>query len=239
MIPFFLLSDETFELCRTVPCNSTNRFRCTNGRYIYRCDICDHTDNCDDGSDEDIYDVYTIKSTRIVCPRNTRYKYNKESFTCEDINEYENVTLNYCSQICVNKRGSFRCECATGFQRSAVNRSDCYAGDQTIDLMISEPDEIGRLCRNPIENASHYDVFVEDQHDTSFISIDINNRIFYWIGEAASKIYHAHLTPNTISTVHLQVLLNEDNNHLIIPSSITIDWISQNLYVSGLIHGCI
>jgi hypothetical protein len=64
----------------------------------------------------------------IVCSCNPGYKYNKESSKCEDIDECANLTLNYCSQICINTKGGFRCECAAGFEPSGVNRSDCHPG---------------------------------------------------------------------------------------------------------------
>ncbi|CAF4219247.1 unnamed protein product, partial [Rotaria sp. Silwood2] len=233
-------------------------FHCTHTNLCIRySDLCDEIDDCGDESDELSCNHNTTitcanqtnhcdqrchdlpNGQGIVCSCNTGYKFNKESFKCEDINECEKVTLNYCSQICVNTKGGFRCECAAGFQPSGVNRSDCHPTDPTIDLLISEPDEIRRLRRNPIENASHYGILIEDQHDASFISIDTNNRIFYWMDESTSEIYRGHLTPNSISTAYPQALLHEDTNHLIIPSSITIDWIGQNLYVTDLIHGCI
>ena len=69
----------------------------------------------------------------IVCSCDVGYKYNKESFKCEDIDECGNSTLNYCSQICVNTKGGFRCECASGFQPSEVNRSDCHPGGNVFD----------------------------------------------------------------------------------------------------------
>lgn len=106
-------------------------------------------------------------------------------------------------------------------------------------MLISEPDEIRRLRRNLVANASHYGVLVEDQHDVSFISIDTDNRIFYWIDEATSDLFRGHLTPSVISTTYPQSLLFEDSSHSVIPSSVSIDWIGQNLYVSDIIHGCI
>ncbi len=111
--------------------------------------------------------------------------------------------------------------------------------DQTIDILISEPEEIRRLRRNSLENASHYGVLVEDQHDIGFISIDTSNRIFYWIDESNYELYRAHLTPSSISTTYPQELLFDDIEHDIQPSSVSIDWIGQNLYVADTFHGCI
>lgn len=114
-----------------------------------------------------------------------------------------------------------------------------YFIDQTIDLLISEPDEIRRLRRNININASHYGVLVEDQRDVSFISVDTNTRIFYWIDESTSEIYRAHLTPSAISMTYPQALFYDDVNHVINPSSVAIDWIGQNLYVTDINHNCI
>lgn len=63
----------------------------------------------------------------IYCSCNPGYKFDKESSKCEDIDECENVTLNYCSQICINTKGSYQCGCAAGFVPSGTNRSDCHA----------------------------------------------------------------------------------------------------------------
>ena len=108
-----------------------------------------------------------------------------------------------------------------------------------MDILISELEEIRRLRRSPVDNASHYGVLVEDQQDISFISIDTNNRMFYWIDESSNQAYRAHLTPSAISATYPQELLAEDSEHEIHPTSVSIDWIGQNLYVSDATHGCI
>lgn len=99
--------------------------------------------------------------------------------------------------------------------------------------------EIRRLRWNPSTNASHYGVIVEDQHDISFMSVDSSRRTFYWIDDGTSQIYRAYFTPSTISLTSPQEILVENNEHDIVPSSISIDWIGQNLYVSDSVHGCI
>ena len=114
-----------------------------------------------------------------------------------------------------------------------------YLIDQTVDILISEPDEIRRLRRNPIENVAHYGVLIEDQHDIGFISIDTNNRMFYYIDEFNQEIYRAHLTSSSASTAIPQALLPEDITHEVHPTSVSIDWIGQNLYVTDATHGCI
>lgn len=111
--------------------------------------------------------------------------------------------------------------------------------DQAVEILISEPDEIRRLRRNVRENADHYNVLIEDQHDAGFISIDTTNRMFYWIDEADYQLYRGYLTPSIISTAHPQPLLFEDTDHPIQPNSVSIDWIGQNLYVTDAEHGCI
>jgi low density lipoprotein-related protein 2 len=118
-------------------------------------------------------------------------------------------------------------------------RHSFYRTDQTIDILISEPEEIRRLRRNSISNSSHYGILVEDQQDVTFMSIDTNNRMFYWTDESTYEIYRAHLVPSSVSTTYPQELLFEDITHEVQPSSISIDWIGQNLYVTDTIHGCI
>jgi DNA-binding beta-propeller fold protein YncE len=63
--------------------------------------------------------------------------------------------------------------------------------------------------------------------------------MFYWIDESNYELYRAHLTPSSISTTYPQELLFEDTDHEIQPSSVSIDWIGQNLYVTDTQHGCI
>ena len=76
-------------------------------------------------------------------------------------------------------------------------------------------------------------------HDVSVMSIDTNNRMLYWIDEYNFQLYRAHLTPSSLSLTTPQVLLSEDNEHEIQPSSVAIDWIGQNLYITDSTHGCI
>ena len=63
--------------------------------------------------------------------------------------------------------------------------------------------------------------------------------MFYWIDESNNGIYRAYLTPSVISTTHPQELLSDDPEHEIQPSSVSIDWIGQNLYITDTVHGCI
>lgn len=108
-----------------------------------------------------------------------------------------------------------------------------------MDILISELEEIRRLRRSPVGNASHYGVLVEDHHDASFMSIDSNNRLFYWIDESSNQVYRAHLTPSAISVTYPQKLIDEDKENQIVTTSVSIDWVGQNLYVSDATHGCI
>ena len=71
---------------------------------------------------------HDLPNTRgVICACYPGYRFNKQTSTCEDIDECQNSTLNYCSQVCINIKGSYQCECASGFEPSAVNRSDCHA----------------------------------------------------------------------------------------------------------------
>ncbi|CAF0957368.1 unnamed protein product [Adineta ricciae] len=236
--------------CPQYKCEHTNR-------CIRFSDLCDEYDDCGDESDELTchhnttitcanqtnhceHQCHDLPNNRgIVCACHPGYKYSKETSKCEDIDECQNITLNHCSQICINTKGSFRCECAAGFEPSAVNRSDCHAGDQTMDILISEPEDIRRLRQNSPGNAAHYGVLIEDQSSAGFISIDTTNRLFYWIDEATYEVNRAHLTPSALSTAQPQQLLFEDTDHAIVPTSVSIDWIGQNLYVTDATHGCI
>ncbi|CAF5155509.1 unnamed protein product, partial [Rotaria magnacalcarata] len=143
-------------------CQSKNQplacseFHCTHTNLCIRyTDLCDEIDDCGDASDElSCHHNTTLTCANqtshcdqrchdlpngrgIVCSCNTGYKFNKESLKCEDINECENVTLNYCSQICINIKGSYQCECATGFEPSGTNRSDCHAAGKTFDKIYN------------------------------------------------------------------------------------------------------
>jgi low density lipoprotein-related protein 2 len=63
--------------------------------------------------------------------------------------------------------------------------------------------------------------------------------MFYWIDESDNGIHRAYLTPSAISTTHPQELLSGDLEHEIQPTSVSIDWIGQNLYMTDTFHGCI
>lgn len=84
----------------------------------------------------------------ILCSCHPGFRYNKESAKCEDIDECQNATLNYCSHVCINTKGGFQCECGLGFEPSAVNRSDCHPRGNI--SYIQKFINLIRLCRSNI-----------------------------------------------------------------------------------------
>lgn len=64
----------------------------------------------------------------ITCSCFPGYQMNRETKKCEDIDECQSLSLHHCSHICINKKGSYDCECASGFEPSGENRTDCHPG---------------------------------------------------------------------------------------------------------------
>ena len=106
---WFCLVDDCGDQSDELTCHHNTTVTCANQR-----NHCDHI--CHD----------LPNGRGIICSCNPGYRYDKESSKCEDIDECQNSTLNYCSQVCINTRGAFRCECASGFVSSGVNRTDCH-----------------------------------------------------------------------------------------------------------------
>lgn len=65
--------------------------------------------------------------------------------SCEDIDECLSVSLNQCSQKCFNLKGSFKCECSSGFFDSHGDGSICEESNLSTVIMIAYGTEIRQV----------------------------------------------------------------------------------------------
>uniref|UniRef100_A0A8B9TG81 EGF-like calcium-binding domain-containing protein n=1 Tax=Anas platyrhynchos TaxID=8839 RepID=A0A8B9TG81_ANAPL len=95
-------SDESLEQCGRQPAPlvkcSVSEVQCGSGECIYKKWRCDRDPDCKDGSDE------------INCPSQTC----RPLGNCGDSDECQNPGI--CSQICINLKGGYKCECSRGYQ---------------------------------------------------------------------------------------------------------------------------
>ncbi|KAI8787512.1 low-density lipoprotein receptor-related protein 8 [Biomphalaria glabrata] len=220
---------------------SSGQFACNDGTCISEESLCDGKSDCGASEDEDTAfcssdpcKVDNGKCMQIclpnpngrgrVCMCNPGFELKHDSQTaCQDINECE--IPGTCSQICVNTKGSYKCECEKNY--SLVNHTFCKAvGDKHAELILSDHHALRRL---------HLDTFdytkIFDSHLAIAMDFDIRENKLFWSDVKSKKIFMASLNSNETVTII--------NQNLLMPDGLAVDWVHNNLYIADSVSDTI
>ncbi|XP_003373299.1 putative Low-density lipoprotein receptor domain class A [Trichinella spiralis] len=215
----FDVSDEGIQCHNpTFQCDE-NAFKCaTAGICIPPEKVCDHVDDCGDRSDEDGCHIDE----------------------CATFN-------NTCSQICVNRKGSYDCLCAKNYT-SAIHigdmlGKDCRAEGDPADLFLATSNSVNMLEISRQRNLYSKSI---DAEAGMIIDVDYNpvKRLMYWIDDVNGQIWWSSIpvgnqTHNGAS-LDVDFLINTAEDHSILgpmnsltPLALAVDWVTGNLYISA------
>ncbi|KAM9427202.1 low-density lipoprotein receptor-related protein 8-like [Salvelinus alpinus] len=175
-------------------CEGPLKFLCKNGECIDSAKVCDNVKDCKDRSDE---------------PK-------KEC----DIDECENP--NACSQICINYKGDFKCECYQGYEMDPVTKT-CKAEGKSPYLLFTNRQEIRRV--DPVKR--DYRQVLATQKNAVALDVDVANNRLFWCDRFHRNIYSA-LIPEAGDPSQQVTLV--DSGSLLSPEGLALDWVQHNLY---------
>ncbi|XP_065834249.1 low-density lipoprotein receptor-related protein 8-like [Oscarella lobularis] len=137
---------------------------------------------------------------------------------CIDVDECEMEGT--CSQTCINTVGSYKCECALGYQLD--NDGQCVAMGSTAFIYYVYSREI----RRETVTGDSMDVLIPDASHPLSIDFDHRNNYLYWFDIEDKKIYRSPLlTISSKSDAKVVV-----GNNLGRVEGLAFDWQGQKLY---------
>ncbi|XP_054913786.1 low-density lipoprotein receptor-related protein 2 isoform X1 [Poeciliopsis prolifica] len=243
-------SDEDKVLCREptlAPCN-LEEFKCTNGHCVALPYVCDHNDNCGDRTDEMgcnfgqdrncdeklCQHVCTnLNGTGFICSCRPGYKVDPDStYNCLDIDECKEYGI--CPQLCKNTKGSYDCECSSGYRKVGDGKM-CEAEGAPPLLLLSESVQIRRFN---LQAETYHDFLQEEERIMALdYDWDHNNTGF-------SMVYFTvagkDAEPGAIKRAYIPSVDDGSNNiaaavdlgikYITTPDGIAVDWVGRNLY---------
>ncbi|XP_066588132.1 low-density lipoprotein receptor-related protein 2 isoform X2 [Prorops nasuta] len=238
-------SDENnMTMCATHvrPCDPTTEYQCANKKCVDRARLCDTADDCGDLSDElgchhnkpclesnkggCAHYCHNITDGGYICACYPGYiisQVNRKH--CEDVNECL-TGQHTCSQICTNLNGTYSCSCRQGFQLSDNLSGVCRTEDDQATLIFSNGAELRAY------DMRHREEFYVISDEKRIQAVDFHPRSEYvfWIDSHDNTIkrsYMVNAKNGEVKTGFAQDLNMKSDAK---PTSLAIDWISDNLY---------
>ncbi|CAG5867065.1 unnamed protein product [Menidia menidia] len=177
-------------------CNGPEKFKCRSGECIEMSKVCNKARDCPDWSDEPIKEC--------------------------NINECMNPGI--CSQICINLKGGYKCECHNGYQMDPAT-GVCKAVGKEPCLIFTNRRDIRRLGLERKE----YTQIVEQQRNTVALDADFNQQMIFWADLGQKAIFSTALDKRGDVGMHKKLIDNIQT-----PVGIAVDWIYKNFYWSDL-----
>ncbi|VIP00453.1 Uncharacterized protein BM_BM10239 [Brugia malayi] len=165
-------------------------------------------------------DLQTCNNCKVIkCPEG--FYYNKHLAKCVDVDECAS-NKHFCSQKCINKQGSYDCECFGPLYRLARNNRRCYRTDnESVVFFLAHSHSVWNITYNA---KSQLKLVPSNRAEkVAMFDYDLKEK----------KLYYVDLTRNSIQYVNL---LDRNRVHIIQnhdiegTEGIAIDWIHRNLY---------
>ncbi|XP_073862400.1 low-density lipoprotein receptor-related protein 8 isoform X20 [Macaca fascicularis] len=186
-------SDESEATCTLGTCHG-NEFQCGDGTCVLAIKRCNQEQDCPDGSDE--------------------------AGCLQDIDECKDPDA--CSQICVNYKGYFKCECYPGYEMDLLTKNCKAAAGKSPSLIFTNRHEVRRIDlvkRN-------YSRLIPMLKNVVALDVEVATNRIYWCDLSYRKIYSAYM--DKASDPKEQEVLIDEQLHS--PEGLAVDWVHKHIY---------
>jgi len=135
---------------------------------------------------------------------------------CRDVDEC--ATVGICSQTCINRLGSYKCDCVDGYQKDPAT-GRCKAGAGRPSLIFAHKTDmrkldLDRLNMEPILNTT--------TRSSCALDYDFKRSTLFWSDVMEEKIYSISLAGGQRSVVVEEGVVTADG--------LAVDWVHFHLY---------
>lgn len=240
-------ADEQEIICQSkVGVCEADQFKCANKQCVASVQVCNNVQDCQDASDENgchksaagrltcaldnggcEHNCTDLTDGGYFCSCRQGYKISaNDSKSCEDLDECASWG-NKCPQICLNVKGSFKCQCDTdkGFFDTSTKGMECKAADRNVLVLFTMGHEV-RQYRSWVKD---YSEVVVAGLEADALDVDPVRQLMYWTDSVLSQISRAVVPKDEDSTAIAQVLPIK-NMFAQRPEGLAVDWAAQNIY---------
>ncbi|XP_067582296.1 low-density lipoprotein receptor-related protein 8 isoform X11 [Pseudorca crassidens] len=235
-------SDEADELCgRAGPratsapatCAAAAQFACRSGECVHLGWRCDGDRDCKDKSDEADCPLGTCRGDEFRCGDGTCVPAIKrcnqeqdcpdrsdEAGCLQDIDECEDPDA--CSQICVNYKGYFKCECHPGYEMDTLTKNCKAVAGRSPSLIFTNRHEVRRIDLVKRD----YSRLIPMLKNVVALDVEVATNRIYWCDLSYRKIYSAYMDKAS-DPAEQEVLIDEQLHS---PEGLAVDWVHKHIY---------
>nr|XP_023485543.1 low-density lipoprotein receptor-related protein 8 isoform X7 [Equus caballus] len=235
-------ADEAAELCgRTGPgptpapaaCAAAAQFACRSGECVHLGWRCDGDRDCKDKSDEADCPLGTCRGDEFQCGDGTCVPAVKrcnqeqdcpdgsdEAGCLQDIDECEDPDT--CSQICVNYKGYFKCECHPGYEMDTLTKNCKAVAGRSPSLIFTNRHEVRRIDLVKRD----YSRLIPMLKNVVALDVEVATNRIYWCDLSYRKIYSAYMDKAS-DPAEQEVLIDEQLHS---PEGLAVDWVHKHIY---------
>ncbi|XP_067582295.1 low-density lipoprotein receptor-related protein 8 isoform X10 [Pseudorca crassidens] len=184
-----------------------DEFRCGDGTCVPAIKRCNQEQDCPDRSDE--------AGCLQVLPTSQRNRRRPR-----DIDECEDPDA--CSQICVNYKGYFKCECHPGYEMDTLTKNCKAVAGRSPSLIFTNRHEVRRIDLVKRD----YSRLIPMLKNVVALDVEVATNRIYWCDLSYRKIYSAYMDKAS-DPAEQEVLIDEQLHS---PEGLAVDWVHKHIY---------